>query len=295
MKLKKFAVILLTFVLLLSACQNDQPSSSSDTSNFPVTIRGEIINEAPQTLVSLSPALTQILIDMGYEDKLVGVSDFCAVDNANLKRCGTVQSVDVQTIIELKPDYVITQSALTDNQVNQLLQADIDTVTLGRALTVDELKQLYTDVAKMIEGAQQGETAAAAFYQAPFERLDQLKETVGSNTDEEITFLYLTALDATIATGDTFENDILEYIGLTNLAHPYSDWQIPEENLANFTPDIIFYNDSLSLEEIQENEFYQDLDATFVAIDVSAFETQSLSLFTEMENAVQQALLDFFA
>ena len=45
--------------------------------NFPVSI-GEIrIPERPERIVSLSPALTEVLCELGAESRLAGVSDFC--------------------------------------------------------------------------------------------------------------------------------------------------------------------------------------------------------------------------
>lgn len=66
--------------------------------------------EADPTIVSLTPAITQMLIDMGKRDQFVGVSK---EDDASLGLpvCGSYNNPVIARIIQLKPDIVLTESS----------------------------------------------------------------------------------------------------------------------------------------------------------------------------------------
>lgn len=63
------------------------------------------------TIVSLTPAITRMLIDMGKRDQLVGVSQD---DDASLGLpvCGSYNNPVIARIVELQPDLVLTESPL---------------------------------------------------------------------------------------------------------------------------------------------------------------------------------------
>lgn len=63
----------------------------------------------PKRVVSMAPGLTRILLDIGAEPLLVGVSDHCPFPKEReLPRLGTLAHPDLQGIAKLKPDLVLT-------------------------------------------------------------------------------------------------------------------------------------------------------------------------------------------
>ncbi len=88
--MKKSLVAVLCAALLLTGCNKGEPSSqptelvvSSQAGGetalaaFPVQVRGVTVESAAQRVVSLSPAVTEILSELGFAGKLVGVSSYC--------------------------------------------------------------------------------------------------------------------------------------------------------------------------------------------------------------------------
>lgn len=63
------------------------------------------------TIVSLTPAITQMLIDMGKRGQIVGVSQ---EDDSSLGLpvCGSFNQPDIARIVQLKPDLVLTESPM---------------------------------------------------------------------------------------------------------------------------------------------------------------------------------------
>ncbi|MFN3165662.1 MAG: ABC transporter substrate-binding protein [Phycisphaeraceae bacterium] len=98
--------------LLLSACdQQAAPTGQAPADNNPDTQSAP----ASPTIVSLTPAVTQMLIDMGKREHLVGVS---TVDDKmlGLPTCGRYNDPDVAKILALGADIVITESSRGDGQ-----------------------------------------------------------------------------------------------------------------------------------------------------------------------------------
>ena len=152
--------------LLLSGCdKNDGESSriteivvsdfSSDTENndFPINLCGEKIEKAVEKAVSLSPAATEIICELGLEDKLVGTSSYCDYpDGLSLPRLGSSENPDIDGIIMLAPDAVFTVSALAERDSYVLEQAGIAVIKLGIPVSIDGYAELYSDISAAFYG-----------------------------------------------------------------------------------------------------------------------------------------------
>jgi iron complex transport system substrate-binding protein len=69
----------------------------------------------PQRVVSISPAITEILSGLGVFDRVVAVSDYCIYPAGvkNLPRVGSWLNTNVEKILSLRPDLIL----ITDAQV----------------------------------------------------------------------------------------------------------------------------------------------------------------------------------
>jgi ABC-type Fe3+-hydroxamate transport system substrate-binding protein len=68
------------------------------------------LNNSPQRIVSLVPSLTELICDLGLENRLVGITKFCVhpenVFNTKTKVGGT-KIINFETIRDLNPDIII--------------------------------------------------------------------------------------------------------------------------------------------------------------------------------------------
>lgn len=69
-----------------------------------------IINSKPQRIISLVPSLTELIVDLGLEKKIVGITQFCK-HPYHLKSTKTIvggtKKVDFEIIKQLKPDFIL--------------------------------------------------------------------------------------------------------------------------------------------------------------------------------------------
>ncbi len=63
----------------------------------------------PQRIISMSPAITEILFKIGAGDKVVGVTDFCSYppEAQKLPKLGGILNPNVEVMITIKPDLIV--------------------------------------------------------------------------------------------------------------------------------------------------------------------------------------------
>ena len=96
--------------------------------------------EAPRRIVSLIPAVTEILFAIGAGSQVVGVSSFDTYppDVAKLPRVGALIDPDVERVLSLRPDLVMLYGSQT-NLREQLARAKIPVYVYNHATLADIL------------------------------------------------------------------------------------------------------------------------------------------------------------
>lgn len=141
MKNKKLRSIMIIFIiaalgLSFAGCQQTKATVSSTgvetksgSTAYPLTITDDsgttvTIDKEPQKVVSLSPSATEIVFAVGAGSKLVGRTDYCDYPEEALAvtSIGSFNSPNLEKIIELAPDVVISSDFVSD-EMSQQLQA----------------------------------------------------------------------------------------------------------------------------------------------------------------------------
>ena len=127
--MKRLIVILTILVvpLLIFGCagtDGEEEEFSTGEGAYPLTVedslgRRVVIPEAPQRIVSLAPANTEILFSLGLGSKVVGVTDYCdyPAEALNKEKVGDFYAPSVEKIIALEPDVILAggvQAELVD-------------------------------------------------------------------------------------------------------------------------------------------------------------------------------------
>ena len=112
----------LLLVLVLAACgQQSRQVQTTDTvtDDYGRTV---VVPAQPQKVVSLSPAVTEIMFALGAQDLLVGRTDFCVYPDAAAKipSIGGISNLNIESILALKPDLVISGSMVGKKVTEQM-------------------------------------------------------------------------------------------------------------------------------------------------------------------------------
>lgn len=288
-KLLALALCLSVAAAAFTACANSDSNSeesgasvAEDTFAYPLTLTDAYGNEVtveeePETIVTVSPALTEIVYALGGEDKLIGRSgrDDYPADVFEVQSVGNIDMPDVELIVSLDPDVVLASSIFSEEAYNALTDAGITVVIIKDETSLDGVTLYIETVADVIGLHEEGQALAMSVSDEIAEIYNEATETIA---DDEITVYYAMSFgeygDFT-AGPDTFINDIIEYAGCVNAASDADGWSYSAEQLLAADPDIIIVPDG-GYESFMETEPYTELTAvqngTVIAVDANLFE-----------------------
>lgn len=273
MKLK-FAILLTALVLLVGCgTEIDKPlvtkpvevDSPPMKMPYPVSFENEVFEAAPQTVASLSPALTEILWEFCPE-KVVGVSDYCdyPAETAGLPTLGSPAEPDISAIIELKPELLLISSPLASTDARKIKQAGIRILRLKPPTTFAQLCEIYIKIAMIFDGAVEFEASATA-------ALSELEASAqAANSLEKHTLVIVedeTEGGLMLSPGGTLTSDMLSIYG-ENLWAASESYTATDDELFVLAPEVVFYSDKLKERDI-EKVFPH---STLIAIDFERFE-----------------------
>lgn len=286
MKFPRLIAAALTAVCIftLTACQSEQ--SQTVPEDYPVHAADTVIDHRPKKVVSLAPALTDTLFQLQIAGRVVALSDYCDLpaqpgdlEYRDYPRAGTQQLPDLDTIKELGADLVLMTAQPTDAVALELQQANIDFVVIEPASDLEGIRQNYVDLFRILYGEKTG-AAMAEDYLRPFDhKLAEIQSCLEQAGDQKPSTVYLAGDLLQMATGDSFEGYILEFLGTDNWGADYTNYTFPQEREVELDPDVIFYNGMLSGETIAASSCYKTTKAgtagAIYEIDPENFERQS--------------------
>lgn len=295
MKFKQIIALLLT-ALLFCSCGTEidgtvTPSTGvSDVTDeapvkqaYPVSIYGETFNESPSNLVSLSPALTQMLYDLGSADKLVGISEYCTLEGYSVQTVGSPANPDIEKIISCGADTLVTLSPLASTDVITLDQAGIKTVVISEPASYAELCEMYINLAMMLFGSIDSKDVAYSALEVLDKSLLEAK-----NASINISFICVEGIygdNLAVSGKDTIENDILGVYG-NNLLAEYDGHYISKAEAGELSPEVVFLYDTAEHSPIER--LYPD--ALIVRIDANLFERPCAGISAEVDYCTQKLL-----
>ncbi len=107
--MKKYSIVLLV-AICLSICL---VGFFSTNYNLPPLEQNQVV---PSRVISINPAATEIIFELGCDDKLIAISDFCnyPLKTKNMDKVGGIINPNFERISILKPDLIIIQGKCED-------------------------------------------------------------------------------------------------------------------------------------------------------------------------------------
>ncbi len=305
-KLIKLTAVMLIATLLLSGCQKimlipgkttaPEESVTEQTSSyveevvkdFPVILNDTEITKAVETVISLTPAYTEILYEMGYGNSLVGVCDYCDYPEAvsSVQTVGSSTAPDISKITSIKPDLVITATPLITKDRIAIEAKGIKILTISSPKTIQEFQNVYKFIGLAFEGLLHGEDKGISSYKAVQSKINDAAKT------QKKSFVYISPTMA-LAGGDTFEHNVLSLFG-ENKAKKNNGYADPTEELLENQPEIIFLSDRFEISDIKEHEIFSQLDAVangkVIIVESIYFErptSRITKLFTHITDSIK--------
>ena len=262
-RLKKvFSLLLCTTVLLCGCEDNSTPSElviseivvSQEETPFPAVSCGEELDKAVEKAVSLSPAVTEIICELDFKDKLVGISDYCDYpEELELPKVGSTENPNLDKIIELAPDAVFTLSVLSEPDRYALNHAGIKVLTCEMPSNIEGYSAMYKEIATAFYGNEKSGSQKEETKAVEVGKNVRLSLEAAAKNVEQGSYLYVTRKLA-VAGADTFESAVLSLIG-ENLCSELG--YVEADNFG--TPDYLIADSSLSEEDLAENSIFAEM------------------------------------
>ena len=241
---------MLAFVLLLAAC--GQQSRQAQTTDTVVDDYGRkvVVPTQPQRVVSLSPAVTEILFALGAQDLLVGRTDFCVYPDAalDLPSIGGISNLNIESILSLNPDLVISGSMVGKKVTDQMDQMGVPMVCVIEKPKFEALFDNITAIGKLVNKEHEADSLIRVLYceLRNLREADAIEESLPLKTQnlklKTPTCYYVVGFGAGgnfTAGGNTFINDIIRMAGGRNIAEGIEGWSYSLEALMKENPDFI--------------------------------------------------------
>ena len=226
-----FAFLVLVSVLIHSGGCDRAPVTNASSTSAAAT-------RPHQTVASLSPAATEILIGLGLGERLVAVSNYDQPRQAtkDLPRVGDYQTTDWERIATLGPGIMITQFGPNRLPEGMLQKADQLNIRLVN-VSITRLHDIFSAMTTLAEAVGEADRGAAGVA-AMRAKLDAV---ASASTGRKVRTLIVTSADARgVAGRDNYLHDVLTIAGGENVIAPGAPYPtIDREMLIELDPEVI--------------------------------------------------------
>lgn len=245
-----------------------EATTTQSKEGFPVTVTFApeapvTIEDQPERIVSLSPAITETLFAVGAGDHVVAVDEYSNYpEDAPLVQGLSGFTPNVESILDYDPDLVVLMSA-DDSILTGLDAAGVDTLVIPAAKNLDETYSQIEQVGRATGFEDQATTVVDQMKTA----IDAAVATVPEEVKEQgLTYFHELGSDLFTVSEQTYIGQIYDMFGLTSIADggdAYS--QLSNEAIIAANPDLIFLSDAkaenLTAEDIAARPGWDTIDA----------------------------------
>lgn len=191
------------------------------------------IRYLPKRIISLVPSQTELLLFLGLDAEILGITKFCIhpADQVRGKAIvGGTKHLDMAVIHQLRPDLIIA-----NKEENE--QGQIDELTRSYPVWISDINDLATATAMITAvGALTGKVAEAEKLNAD---IGQLFERIIKPAVSLRTAYFIWRKPYMAAGQDTFINSLLELTGFTNVFNQKRYPEIAVHNLIVADPEVV--------------------------------------------------------
>lgn len=224
------------------------PAASAKKTQYPITVKDATGKEftftkAPEKIVSVSPAETEMLFALGLGDKVIGVSDFCdyPAEAKSKPKMGSIVKPNEEALAASGADLVLTGVSMKAATVDKLRGLKINMYKV-EPKSVDDVIANILKVGEITDRQDQAEKLVANMRAD----LQMVKDAVKSVKPEQQKKVYIEFSPGwTVGKGE-FMDELLKISGGVNVAADTTGWsQISEEKIISANPDVILYPQGL--------------------------------------------------
>lgn len=204
--------------------------------NFPLEINDQMgrtvrLSAVPKRIISLVPSITELLVDLGLEAEIVGVTKFCihpSEINKIKTSIGGTKNIHLDKVAALNPDLIIGNKEENTKEAIEALEKDFN-VFMTDVNTYEDALMMINLIGTISDRKSKSD-----------QLLSELKETCTSFNAPWTNAIYLIWKNPFLATGkDTFIDDMMKLAGIKNLIVQERYPEITKEIIHELKPQLI--------------------------------------------------------
>ena len=208
-----------------------------------------LFKRIPRRIISLVPSQTELLFDLGLDDEIVGITDYCIHPREKCDqkvKIGGPKSVDFPLIDNLRPDVIIAnKEENTQEEIEKLAEKYM--VWISDIYTLEDALAMIKGIGELVGKTQEANSIIARISSSLLQ-FDQLSIRAG---------YFIWQKPYMVAGGETFINEMLKKCGLINIFESLSRYPaVTEDQINEAQPDVILLcSEPYSFEEKHVHEF----------------------------------------
>ena len=240
--LKKLITLFGVLAIVFSACHSPKTNQEQDAFfTWEDSYKRHIeLAKAPERIVSISPAITEVMYLVGAQNKLVGISDFCIYppETEKIAKIGGMHNINFEVLLSLHPDVVLIGSMISQKDVAAIEKMGIPVICIVEEQSLEGMADLIQIIGKITNHEEKAEEQAEKWL-TNIQNIRQ-ENAQDSTTKKKVYYVvgFGDAGDFT-APKNTHINEIIELAGCENVGKKLSTWNISREVLFEANPDII--------------------------------------------------------
>ncbi|MBQ5319853.1 MAG: ABC transporter substrate-binding protein [Oscillospiraceae bacterium] len=245
------AVIAMTMLCGCTEIAEEIPLPNTETTApeaqpYPVQAGSLLFEQAPETVGSLSPAVTEIICELGYGNKIIGISSYCNYpENISSKnKLGSAANPDVDAIIAAAPELLISMSPIAKKDITAIEAAGTRVWIIAPPSTAEEMYNCYYDIAAVFGGSIDCADVAE-------NAVEPLKKAFADANGAIDSYVYVMSPDLAVASDATFAGNFFSHFG-TNAAGDTEELSLSTEKLIELDPEWLIFPDYMSKYELSE-------------------------------------------
>lgn len=193
---------------------SEKVSVSNKNTAYPVQVGTDKINSKPEKVLVLDDNVADILITCGYTERIVGCSTDCTQSELNdIKKYGSDINPRTDIISNANADIVFASPDISYEDYSEMKENGTIVLRMAPANNIDCLDTLYSNICTIMSGNIEGDKLGTEYAKSVIDNMEK------SNSNTVVKGCYLYDIDGKNAvTNDMFENDILKYAGVQNIA-----------------------------------------------------------------------------
>lgn len=249
------------------------------------------ITQTPKRIISLVPSLTELLVDLGLEEKIVGVTRFC-VHPKHIKKIkvivGGTKKVNYNKIKGLQPDFILT------NKEENTLEIVENCAKIAPTFVTD--LNSITAVTEMIN--QLGKILNCSEKATTINNLIQSKQTqflksIQNTTPKKVAY-FIWENPFMVAGNNTFINELLKLNRFKNIFDELDRYPIVELEKLKKVDYIFLSSEPYPFKEKHKDFFKKYTNAKIVLVDGEYFSwygsrlLKAFDYFTELHKSLKK-------